>query len=52
MKSRNNIKGAVSFEGSLEGRVYKLNVKAYKVDITTGTEGLVGDDDLYDALYD
>lgn len=52
VKVRNNLKGAVSCEGSLEGRVYKLNVKAYKVDITTGTEGLVGDDDLYDALYD
>lgn len=52
MTSRNNTKDAVSFEGSLEGRVYRLNIKAYKVDITTGTEGLVGDDDLYDALYD
>ncbi len=52
VKVRNNLKGAVSCEGSLEGRVYKLNVKAYKVDITTVTEGLVGDDDLYDALYD
>lgn len=52
MEARNNIKGAVSFEGSLEGRVYKLNVKAYKVDITTGVEGLVGDDDLDNALYD
>lgn len=51
MKSRNNIKGAVSFEGSLEGRVYKLNIKAYKVDITIGVDGLIGDDDLYDALY-
>ncbi len=52
MEARNNIRDAVSFEGSLEGRVYKLNVKAYKVDITTNTEGLIGDDDLYDALYD
>lgn len=52
MEARNNIRDAVSFEGSLEGRVYKLNVKAYKVDITTDTEGLIGDDDLYDALYD
>lgn len=52
MKSRNNIKGAVSFEGSLEGRVYKLNIKAYKVDITIGVDGLIADDDLYDALYD
>ena len=51
MKSRNNIKGAVSFEGSLEGRVYKLNIKAYKVDITIGVDGLIADDDLYDALY-
>lgn len=52
MKSRNNIKGAVSFEGSLEGRVYKLNIKAYKVDITIGVDGLIADDDLYDALYE
>lgn len=52
VKVRNNLKGAVSCEGSLEGRVYKLKVKAYKVDITTGVEGLVGDDDLYDALYE
>lgn len=52
MEARNNIRDAVLFEGSLEGRVYKLNVKAYKVDITTDTEGLIGDDDLYDALYD
>jgi hypothetical protein len=52
VKSPKYFEGSVSFEGSLEGRVYKLNVKAYKVDITTGVEGLVGDNDLYDALYD
>lgn len=51
MKSRNNIKDAVSFEGSLEGRVYRLNIKAYKVDITIGVDGLIGDNDLLDALY-
>lgn len=39
-------------EGSLEGRVYNLSIEAYKVNITTGTDGLVGDDDLDDALYD
>lgn len=52
VKSPKYFEGSVSFEGSLDGRVYKLNVKAYKVDITTGMEGLVGDNDLYDALYD
>lgn len=51
-KVRNDFKNAVSCEGSLEGRVYKLNIKAYKVDITTGTDGLIGDDDLDDALYE
>lgn len=52
VKSPKYSEGSVSFEGSLEGRVYKVDVKAYKVDITTGVEGLVGDNDLYDALYD
>lgn len=52
VKVRNNFKSAVSCEGSLEGRVYNLSIEAYKVDITTGTDGLVGDDDLDDALYD
>lgn len=51
MTSRNNTKDAVSFEGSLEGRVYRLNIKAYKVDITIGVDGLIGDNDLLDALY-
>ena len=52
VKVRNNLKSAVSCEGSLEGRVYNLSIEAYKVNITTGTDGLVGDDDLDDALYD
>lgn len=52
VKVRNNLKSAVSCEGSLEGRVYNLSIEAYKVDITTGTDGLVGDDDLDDALYE
>lgn len=52
VKVLNNLKSAVSCEGSLEGRVYNLSIEAYKVDITTGTDGLVGDDDLDDALYD
>lgn len=52
VKVRNNLKSAVSCEGSLEGRVYNLSIEAYKVDITTGTDGLIGDDDLDDALYD
>ena len=52
VKVRNNLKSAVSFEGSLEGRVYNLSIEAYKVNITTGTDGLVGDDDLDNALYD
>lgn len=51
VKVRNNLKSAVSCEGSL-GRVYNLSIEAYKVNITTGTDGLVGDDDLDDALYD
>lgn len=51
VKSKNTCEGAVSSEGSLNGRVYNLNIKAYKVDITTGVDGLVGSDDLYDALY-
>lgn len=52
VKVRNNLKSAVSCEGSLEGRVYNLSIEAYKVNITTGTDGLVGDDDLDNALYD
>lgn len=52
VKVRNNLKSAVSCEGSLEGRVYNLSIEAYEVDITTGTDGLVGDDDLDDALYE
>ena len=52
MTLRNNTKDAVSSVGSLEGRVYKLNIKAYKVDITIGVDGFIGDNDLLDALYD
>lgn len=52
VKVRNNLKSAVSCEGSLEGHVYNLSIEAYKVNITTGTDGLVGDDDLDNALYD
>lgn len=52
VKVRNNLKSTVSCEGSLEGRVYNLSIEAYKVNITTGTDGLVGDDDLDNALYD
>lgn len=51
MEAKNSIEGAVSFEGSLEGRIYKLRVKAYSVAVTQSAEGLIGDDDLYDALY-
>lgn len=49
---KNEMKGAVSFEGSLEGRVYKLRVEAYKKYISSFSDDMIGDEDLYETLYE